>query len=151
MMESSSNSPDQYWLKPSLDAVMVTRLLPVLVDVFADALDATASLNSNISGRSASTGTYTVGSVISNCGMSAMMRLSACADIHRSRTYCAPINWLPKPLSAESIALRYALVAHHMPLAASSRSAPAKELTGTRGNRLSMARWSIALTSASGR
>ena len=79
-----------------------------------------------------------------------MMRLSACADIHKSRTYCAPISWLPKPDSAESIALRYALVAHHIPLDASSRSAPAKELIGTRGNRLSMARWSIALTSASG-
>ena len=38
MIESSSNSPDQYWLKPNLDAVMATRLLPVFVDVFAVAL-----------------------------------------------------------------------------------------------------------------
>ena len=79
-----------------------------------------------------------------------MMRLSVCADIHKSRTYCAPISWEPKPDSALSIALRYAEVAHHMPLDASSRSAPAKDEIGTRGKRLSMARWSMALTSASG-
>ena len=79
------------------------------------------SVTNSISGMSTSTGRYVVGSVISNVSISEKTRDSRRAASHSSPTYWAPINWLPNPDSAVSIARiarRYADVFSNRPRAA---------------------------------